>query len=356
MTPGVYVVAHLTPRRPLSPLATLPIPTPLDVQFAGGLLAYRADGVEARVANSGRLRGPYGGAAGVAESKAFADLWLAAGEGSLPSLPAPHALQREAGRRAVPPGRPARRSAAGSGEPGDRLARGARQADLRATARLTAPGGDLSFVEWEVPADVVVTHVGGRDGRDPIWQWSRTCNRVQAWLDHTMGVVDVELDGWKELAPEKDGARFDLPGVRLLSARAATTSVRLTPTADLALTAEDTQSLLPLPDPRSSESYAPRGPAYGGRFHVRRAAAGAEARVLTTAEVVAGQLAFTSHVEYRSEAAGTAWKCCCAAGTAAARLDVKGARRRSEVRAPGRRTFVGDRPAGRAGAGGDVDR
>jgi hypothetical protein len=347
VTPGVYVVAHLTPRRPLSPLATLPIPTPLDVQFAGGLLAYRADGVEARVANSGRLRGPYGGAAGVAESKAFADLCLAAGEGSLPSLPAPHALQREAGGepflqvalRVVPP--PVR----GSQEIVWRV--GARQADLRATARLTAPGGDLSFVEWEVPADVVVTHVGGRDDHDPIWQWSRTSNRVQAWLDHTMGVVDVELDGWKELAQEKDGARFDLPGVRLLSARAATTSVRLTPTADLVLTAEDTQSLLPLPDPRSSECYAPRGPAYGGRFRIRRAALGAEARILTTAEVVAGQLAFTSHIEYRSDGDGHSVEVLLRHWDSSARLDVKGARRRDEVRRPGgEHSWVIELPAG----------
>ena len=88
VTPGVYVVAHLVPRRPLPPLATLPLPTPLDVQNAGGLLAYRAEGVEARVANSGRLRGPFGGEAGAKEGKAFADLWLAAGEGNLPPLAA----------------------------------------------------------------------------------------------------------------------------------------------------------------------------------------------------------------------------------------------------------------------------
>ena len=156
MTPGVYVVAHLVPRRPLAPLATLPLPTPLDVQFAGGLLAYRAEGVEARVANSGRLRGPFGGAAGAAESKALADLWRAAGEGSLPPLPAPHALQREPGGepflqvalRVDPPalrGAWTSPGAWGSGRP------------TCATARLTAPGGDLSLVEWEVPASVVVT-------------------------------------------------------------------------------------------------------------------------------------------------------------------------------------------------------
>jgi hypothetical protein len=346
VAPGVYVVAHLVPRRPLSHQATLPLPTPLDVQFAEGLLAYQAERVEARVVNSGRLRGPYGGEAGAKESKAFAELWSAAGEGTLPPLPPPHALGREpggepflqVGLRVAPP------VLRGGQEVVWRV--GARQADLRATARLTAPGGDLSLVEWDVPADVTVTRVGGRDGRDPVWHWSRNGSRVQAWLDHTAGSAEVELDGWKELAPEKDEARFDLPALRLLSDPAGAAAVRVTAAADLAVSAEDTQGLLPLPDPRTSHSYALRGPAYGGRFHVRRAAAGAEARVLTAAEVVAGQLALTSHVEYRADG-GHPVEVLLRHWDGPARLDVRGARLRSEARRPeGERSWTIDLPAG----------
>ncbi|HEX5272211.1 MAG TPA: hypothetical protein VFW33_17060, partial [Gemmataceae bacterium] len=348
--PGVYVVAHLVPRHPLPPLATLPLPTPLDVQSAGGLLAYRADGVEAHVANAGRLRSPVGGDAGAKEGRALADLWLAGGEGALPPLPFPHALRREPGgepflllslRVAPPPVR-------GSEDVVWRV--GARQADLRATARLTAPDGELSLVEWDVPADVTVTRVGGPQGRDPVWHWSRAGGRVQAWLDHTTGGAEVELEGWKALAAEKDGARFDLPAVRLPGEQAVTASVRLIPAADLSLTAEETPSLLPLPDSRSSHSYAPRGPSYGGRFHVAPAAPVPEARVLTAVEVVAGRLAFTSHVEYRSEG-GHPVEVLLRHWDGAARLDVKGARPRAEARHPGGgHSWVIDLPPGPARA------
>jgi hypothetical protein len=344
--PGVYVVAHLVPRRPLSHQATLPLPTPLGVQFADGLLAYQAEKVEARVVNLGRLRGPFGGEAGAKESKAFAELWSAAGEGTLPPLPPPHALRREPG------GEPFLQVALRVAPPvlrgGQEIVwrAGVRQADLRATARLTAPDGDLSLVEWDVPGDVTVTRVGGRDGRDPVWHWSRSGSRVQAWLDHTAGSAEVELDGWKELAPEQDGARFDLPAVRLLSDPAAPAAVRVTAAADLRVTAEDVQALLPLPDPRTSHSYAPRGPAYGGRFHVRRAAAGAEGRVLMTAEVVSGQLAFASYVEYRADG-GHPVEVVLRHWDGPARLDVRGARLRSEARRQGgERSWVLDLPAG----------
>jgi hypothetical protein len=343
-----YVVADLVPRRPLAPLATLPLPTPVGVKLAGGFLALRAEGVEAHVNNSGRLRVPYGGAEGAAESREFAQLWQAAGKGDLPALPAPHALQRDPGGepflqvtlRVVGP--PARGSQEVTWEVG------ARQAGLRAVARLTAPGNDLlSLVEWEVPLDVVVTRVRDRDGRDTVRRWSRAETRVQAWLDRAPASAEVELEGWKELAPLKDGARFDLPGVRVLSARAATTVVRLIAADGFGLTAEETPTLLPLPDSRASQrelSYRPRGPAYGGRFHVHPVAAGAEAHVLTTAEVVEGQLTFSSFVEYRADGAGHAVEVRLRRWDGEARLDAGDLRRRSEAHGGGEHSWVIDVP------------
>jgi hypothetical protein len=307
LTGGVCVVAHLVPRRPLATLATLAVPAPVGATITRGFLAYRVDGVEAPVVDSGRLRGPYPTAAGAPELKALAGLWQATGEGALPPLAQLYEVQREPGgdpflqvRLSVPP--PAAR---GSQEVTWRL--GARQADLRAIARLTATGGDLALVEWEVPPDVVVTRVGGRGGREPVRHWSRSGSRVQAWLGRAPAAAEVELEGWKELTPDGDGARFDLPGVRLVSSHADTAWVRLTAAADFALAPEDTRALWPLPDPRASDrdlSYAPRGSSYGGRFHVRRAAAGAAARVLTAVEAAAGRLVLTAHVEYRPEGGG----------------------------------------------------
>jgi hypothetical protein len=273
LTRGAYVVAHLLPREPLPPLATLPLPSPLDVQSAGGFLAYRGEGVEAQVANSGRLGGPRDGADGAADGRDFAALWSTAGLGNLPALPAPHRLQREAGGepflqvtlRVTAPAVKASQEVSWHVE--------GRQAVLRATARLTGAGSDVALVEWEVPADVTVKRVGGRDGRDPEWRWSRSGTRVQAWLDRPAASAEVDLEGWKDLVPEGDGARFDLPGVRLLAAEAVTTAVRLTAAADLSITPQDTHLLAPLPDARPALSYAPSEPAYGGRFRVRPAAA-----------------------------------------------------------------------------------
>ena len=61
---SVSLVLHLVPRRPLAPLATLPLPTPIGATIERGYLGYRGEGVEASVTNSGRLRGPFAGPAG----------------------------------------------------------------------------------------------------------------------------------------------------------------------------------------------------------------------------------------------------------------------------------------------------
>src|SRR5207245_436255 len=40
------------------------------------------------------------------------------------------------------------------------------QADLRARAKLVAPQKDLAFVEWAVPAEVIISDVHGADVRN----------------------------------------------------------------------------------------------------------------------------------------------------------------------------------------------
>jgi len=277
ITGGVSLVLHLVPRRPLAAVATLPLPNPLGAVVERGYLAYRTEGVEAPVANSGRLRGPFVGPAGAPELKGYAALWQTAGEAPPSALAVLYGVQREPGgdpflqvRLSISPP-----VMMGTQEVTWRV--GPRQADLRAVVRLTAPAGDLPLIEWEVPADVAVTRVGGRGRREPVRHWSRTGTRVQVWLDRTPGGTEVELSGWKELVPEADGARFDLPSVRLLSADVPTTAVRLTAAADLGLRREETASLLPLPEPHTSArdmSFRPLGPSYSGRFHVQRLATG----------------------------------------------------------------------------------
>jgi hypothetical protein len=351
LTGRACVVAHLVPRRPLAALATLPMPTPLGAAIADGFLAVREDGIEARVAGSGRLRGPYPAAVGAPELKGLSGLWQMAGEGSLPALSALYGVQREPGGEPFLQVRLGVSSSAvrGSQEVAWRV--GARQADLRAVAHLSTAGGDLPLVEWQVPAEVTVTRVGGRDGREPVRHWSRFGNRVQAWLDRTPTAAEVVLEGWTNLAPQKEGARFDLPAVRLLSSGAGTALVRLTAPAEFSLSALDTHTLWPLPDSRASEhelSYTTRGPSYGGHFRVRRVTAGTEARVLTTVEVVAGRLTFTAHVEYRpGPGGGRGVQLGLRHWDGDVRLEAPTAIRRSEPRhAGGEQTWVIDLPAG----------
>jgi hypothetical protein len=353
---GVFVVVHLVPRRPLGPLATLPVPNPVGqaplpmrvhVVSEGGFLAYQTDGVEAQIVNSGRLRGPLAGPLGADENKQFAKLWLAAGEGPLPPLPAPHALQRgtveesflQLALRTAPLAIHGSQDVTWTVGPG--------QADLRAVARLTTADDDLMLVEWVVPDDVVVTGVTGvtgHEGREPVLlHWSHRNNRVQVWLK-AISAADLELRGWKGLATEKNETRFVLPNVRLLSSQVKTTSVRLIATPDVALTPQDIATLGP---PAGEFSYVPSDPVYHGSFRVHRLATGGEARVLTTARVVGEQLAFTSVIEYRG-AAGREVQVRLRHWDGTVRLELPpGAQRRSEARpAEGEHRWVIEAPAG----------
>src|SRR5262249_57996724 len=90
---------------------------------------------------------------------------------------------------------------------------GPRQAEVRATLELTAPGKDLSLLEWEVGPARALT-VAGVTGPD-VRGWSRSGNRVLVWLTRTTGKTTLELSGWLPLAgTTNQGMRLDLPALR----------------------------------------------------------------------------------------------------------------------------------------------
>src|SRR6202022_2304055 len=73
-----------------------------------------------------------------------------------------------------------------------------RQAVLQAKARLTAPGGNLTLVEWQVPESVVVSKGIGRD----VWNLAHKGPRLQVWLQQAGSASEVEFSGWSAV---KDG-------------------------------------------------------------------------------------------------------------------------------------------------------
>jgi hypothetical protein len=99
-----------------------------------------------------------------------------------------------------------------------------------------------------------------------------------------------------------DPARFDLPCLRVLSARSGTTSVHLATEPDLVLEPLALRGLQALPDAHPSTwqaGYVARQGDYGGSFRTRRSPVRAEARVLTFAEVRDRRLTFVATIDYR---------------------------------------------------------
>jgi hypothetical protein len=289
-----YLLPDFVPRRPLGPLPTLVLPDPVGAVHEMAFLAYRAEGVQARVERPGRLAGalppttvPY---------RTFIDLWLA-GRDTPPTPTAVYTAQRDPGGAPFlqlqlgPESRPAR------GTQEIKWTIGQRQAEMNAVVRLVE--GEPPLVEWEVPTDVTVTGVGPRDA---VRYWSQSGNRVQAWLSRSPTGVDLRITGWKDLTPEKEGARFDLPRVRLVSPAVPITAMRLSVPAELALTPVEIGSLSALPDAPAGDrelSYSPRVPQYGGRFLIRPATATASVRMFSAFEVRERQLTFTTQVDCR---------------------------------------------------------
>jgi hypothetical protein len=289
-----YLLPDFVPRRPLGPLPTLVLPDPVGAVHEMAFFAYRAEGVQARVERPGRLTGalppttvPY---------RTFVDLWLA-GRDAPPTPTAVYTAQRDPGGAPFLQLQLGLESRSAKGTQEIKWTIGQRQAEMNAVVRLVE--GEPPLLEWEVPTDVTVTGVGPRDA---VRYWSQSGNRVQAWLSRSPSGVDLRITGWKDLTPEKEGARFDLPRVRLVSPAVPTTALRLSVPAELALTPVEIGTLVALPDAPAGErelSYSPRVPQYGGRFLIRPATATASVRMFTAFEVRDRQLTFATQVECR---------------------------------------------------------
>src|SRR5262249_50389232 len=159
----------------------------------------------------------------------------------------------------------------------------------------------LALWEWELPTDVAIADVSGRDVR----YWSRSGPRLQIWLQGTRGQTEIQMTGWLA-RPAMDS--FVLPALVPLSADAATTIVRLTAGEGLSLIPVKLQDLWPTPDAAPSaqdRNYIAPQLRYGGVFRVQPAPAAAGLRQMNVVELRDGQVIFTTHVEAPIRADGS---------------------------------------------------
>jgi hypothetical protein len=264
------------------------LPVPQDVVEAEGHLAYRTTGVQADPAHSFRLRGLV-----LAD---FLPLWQKTRTENL-GLPerAYHFRRSAAGEPFLQLNLQAP-SALGHYTQEITWQVGPRQAEVHATAQVTAPGDGVSLVEWEIPTEVVLADLRGPD----VWTWSRTGSRVQVWLQRSPAQTTLALTGWVRRRSEQPAAPFSLPCLRLIGTAPRWTLVRILGGEGLAVSAAQLRNLWNLPTTQPSDldvTFWTKEAMYGGIFHIRPAAAQIDVRVLTLAEAHDRSLTVVSTVD-----------------------------------------------------------
>jgi hypothetical protein len=162
-------------------------------------------------------------------------------------------------------------------------------ADWQASARLPA-GHAATFLEWEVPPEVTLFRVSGKE----VQHWSRQGNRLFLWLRPAAGPVSVELAGWLASLPSR---RFSLPAVRWLTPLPGTADLTLTAAPGLTLDVDHLHNLLPLAqEGPPTFTLAHPGQPYALQVQIQPVPAEAQAQVLTLLQAQEGWLHFTTHL------------------------------------------------------------
>ncbi len=297
VTGGIQVILELVPLAPVGPGGvTLALPRPLGAECRPGALAYRLKGLEVQELPAQHL------SLATLKPATFARDWPVRQTNDPGPPTRAYSFQRPRGVSArvpavlrltlLPPPVQAAQTL---------LWRvGLQQADLEATAVLTAPGPNLMFLEWEAPG-VVVTEVSG----PRVGHWTRAGGRVQVWLKAPCARAEVRLGGWAAVASagKQHDARLTLPCLRLLGVRAQDTTVRVTAVGGLALAEveRDRRNLARPPEPAKPAAdralvYTTQQPVYQAAFEVRPARAAV--RGLTQAEVRDRRLVFRARLDY----------------------------------------------------------
>jgi hypothetical protein len=298
ITGELTLVVQFGPRRPFASGEELPLPAPRAAQSLEGLLACQFTNLEAHPQARGLT---------VSSREQFAALWKAQGrvDPRVPWQPA-LAFSFQRGGNAAPLLQLNLRLAAAPVQAVQQITWkvGPDQAEFQATCAIKAGDSEVTLVEWDVPPEVTITRIGGRD----VVSWSQCGRRVQAWLDTQRRSTELRLAGWMKTPAASDasagqvGSReFHLPCLCLLDAPAPQIWLRLVGTSGLTLKMVSQKELLPLPDLAPSAEYAfyTMQPHYSGTFRLVQSQTVADARVLTIADVRGGQLVCNAVVDYQ---------------------------------------------------------
>ncbi|HMC88832.1 MAG TPA: hypothetical protein VKI17_04760, partial [Gemmataceae bacterium] len=307
ITNGVQVALELLSSVPPGPVVALALPRPLGAAPAAGAsyIGYRVQGWQAEPGQFNRITG--------IQQDEFNQLW---------ELAEPEDREVRADRaysfRRTPDGDPSLQLQLRA--PRNELTCwqslvwqvSEERVDLRGTARIARPSESarqagpampvadrkpFALVEWEVPAEIIVTHIGGKDVRS----WSRLGPRIQIWLQGGVTTTAVELAGWLPRPAGKRLEPFHLPHLFVTGADPHWTLLRIAPGTGLTLRPGDLQHLWPVPALgrySRQQLYLSRHAAYDGFFHVGAGEPVADVRMLTVGELVNHALSFSSTVDH----------------------------------------------------------
>ncbi|HLN30033.1 MAG TPA: hypothetical protein VK395_19985 [Gemmataceae bacterium] len=292
VTHGVQVFLELVPSGPREPDISLSLPTPEGTPAASSLdsyVGYRVEGCQAELLEYRRVTG--------IDPETFSARWQLAGTED------PGPPEKAYAFRRGPAGAPLLRLALTAprshiqGVQDILWQVGLRSAQLQNAVHLKGIEDSLLWVEWDVPAEVAIADVVGKDVRN----WSRTGSRVQVWLQRAVSETSLMMIGSLPRSPEESTAPFHIPCITLRGAEPATTYVRLISRKGQMFQAENIQNLWPLPEARLSgveQTYVTRQGSYGGILQVHPAPTNVALRMLTSAEVLERRLSFTCILDF----------------------------------------------------------
>lgn len=279
ITGNWQVTLSLVPRAPWPAGVTLSFPAAEGKKAAPPVYAYRARDLTVSLTRTT-------GVAPFAEDLFLRDRWLPAQVEADPSRPT-RAFQRSGG------GAPTLRlTIAATASNVESLETwtwrvGPEYADVRAESRVSAQGGAVSLLEWDVPATVRVADLRGPD----VSNWTRTGGRLQVWLRRPVTDATVQWAGTVVRTgpgtppPSAAAARFDVPTIRPVGMSFRGSIIVTAVTGWLASPLQTTH-LRPADTPEGGGRtwhYLTESPGYQAAFQVRPATSDGEFQVLTTA-------------------------------------------------------------------------
>jgi hypothetical protein len=289
----VVTVIQFAPRGPLVAGEQLPLPLPRASQIDNGLVACQITDLDGGIQTQGLT-------ATGREREQFAESWRlnVLGDPRLTGLPT-HAFSFDRATTGAPSIKLNMHYTSprlqGSQQIEWNLS--GDQAECKAVIQLSAPNGDLSLVEWDVPSGFFIARISGNE----LACWSQTGSRVQAWLDGPRKSAALELTGWQKTPRSKSSGamEFQLPCIQLLSAVVVENTIRLRSPNGFSLEEVERVDLSPLPDTKiqsPERAYFSPHAHYAARFRMRQSPGVSEARALTMAEIRGRTLAFTALV------------------------------------------------------------